>query len=50
MTISNFTEHDMYTADNFLDAEVAYRQWRVRKDYAATRRWTHTRGDDPTRG
>lgn len=44
MTNSNFIAHDV-----FLDAEIAYRQCRVRRDYAATRRWTRTRGDGPTR-
>ena len=40
----------MYTTDSFLGAEVAYRQGRIRQDYRATRRWTRTRADDPTRG
>ena len=40
----------MYTTDSFLGAEIAYRQERVRQDVKASRRWTRTRGGDPTRG
>ncbi len=40
----------MFTTDSFLGAELAYRQERVRKDYGPARRWTRTRGGDPTRG
>ncbi len=35
----------MYTTDNFLSAEIAYRQSKVRKDYGQ-RRWTRVRHDD----
>jgi len=40
----------MFTTDSFLSAELAYRQERVRKDYGQVRRWTRTRGGDPSRG
>lgn len=35
----------MFTTDSFLGAEIAYRQDRIRQDYAA-RRWTRVRRDD----
>jgi hypothetical protein len=35
----------MYTTDNFLGAEIAYRQDRIRKDYGQ-RRWTRVRTDN----
>ena len=40
----------MFTTDSFLGAEIAYREERIRKDFAASRRWTRIRGGDPTRG
>ena len=38
-------EKHMFTTDNFLSAEIAYRQAKVRKDYGQ-RRWTRVRTDD----
>ena len=40
----------MFTTDSFLGAEIAYREERIRKDFGGGRRWTRTRGGDPTRG
>ena len=38
----------MFVTDSFLNAEVAYRQERIRKDHTTARRWTRT--PDRTRG
>jgi hypothetical protein len=35
----------MFTTNDFLGAEIAYRQDRIRKDYGS-RRWTRVRADD----
>ena len=40
----------MFTTDNFLGAEVAYRQEKVRKDYGIVHRWTRPTRGDQTRG
>jgi hypothetical protein len=40
----------MFTTDNFLGAEVAYRQEKIRKDYGIVQRWTRPTRRDQTRG
>lgn len=40
----------MFTTDNFLGAEVAYRQERIRKDFGIVQRWTRPARRDQSEG
>ncbi len=35
----------MFNTDNFLGAEIAYRQEKIRQDYRPVRRWRRARED-----